>query len=86
MSRNGASNCRKPSFGPSAARPLPVASNYVVLRERLAIFATADLAFEKLQFPKNMRNEATEVRLDYVGQNASQRCKVELNGPKERND
>jgi hypothetical protein len=57
-----------------------------VLRERVASFAAADLAFEKLQFLKNMRNEAIEVLLDFVGQNASQRCKVELNGPKERND
>jgi hypothetical protein len=70
------SGCRKPCFGPSATRPLPVANNSVVLRERVVNFAAADLAFEKLQVLKNMRNEATEVQLDYVGQNASQRCKV----------
>jgi hypothetical protein len=86
MSRNGASDCRKPCFGPSAARPLADENNSVVLRERVASFAAADLAFEKLQFLKNMRNEATEVRLDFDGQNASQWRKVELNGPKERND
>jgi type III secretory pathway component EscU len=47
-----------------------------VLRERVASFAAADLVFKKLQVLKNMRNEATEVRLDYAEQNASQPCKV----------
>jgi hypothetical protein len=55
-----------------------------VEREKTACLARADLAFEK--FLKRMRNEAVEVRLDYVGQNASQQRKVELNGPKERSD
>jgi hypothetical protein len=49
------------------------------LRERVASFVAADLAVEK--FLKNIRNEAIKVRLDFFGQNASQQCKVELNGP-----
>jgi hypothetical protein len=84
MSRNSASDCRKPCFGLSAAIPLPVTNNAVVLNERVASFDAADLAIEK--FSENMRNEAIEVRLDFVGQNASQQCKVEPNGTKEPKD
>jgi hypothetical protein len=86
MSRNGASDYRKPCFGPSAARPLPVADNSVVLIVRGWRVSLLPILLLRSSFLKNMRNEATEVRLDFVGQNASQQCKVVLNGPKERND
>jgi hypothetical protein len=86
MSRNGESDCRKQCFGPFAVRPLPIANTSVVLIVRGWRLSLLPILLLRSSFLKNMRNEAIEVLIDFVGQNASQRCKVGLNGPKERND